>query len=201
MLARMEYYGYMYKNIGIISLIVLLALAIGFIVGSNNDDNGSLSTPAAEVETATDVAGPATDADIKALVSYALPDGWAESTCPSSSGSVNFRPNSAPEVDCSNNPELSISLSESSENITECSQIQDVQEVRKHICKSLFINDLRSLVAETEYLASSTYGRETSVKTYYFDYGSGIVKALYASADGSSYQSGFDELVNSIRSK
>ena len=135
------------------------------------------------------------------MVKYTLPDGWEESTCPSSSGSVYFRPNGAPEVDCGNNPDLIIKLSTSGQNITECSQIQDVKEVRKHICKSLYTNNLRSLVAETEYLSSSIYGRGTSVKTYYLDSGSGIVQAVYISADTNSYQPGFDELVNSISAK
>jgi len=189
----------MYKKIGIVSLIVLLVLAVGFFIGSNNKDNEA--TPTETAKTATDLENSDSNKDVKTLVKYTLPDGWKEATCPSSSGSVYFRPNGAPEVDCGNNPELSIKLSASGQNITECSQIQDVQEVKKHICKSLYINNLRSLVAETEYLSSSIYGRDTSVKTYYLDSGSGIVKALYVSANGGSYQPGFDELVNSISAK
>lgn len=189
----------MYKNIGIVSLIILLALAVGFIIGLNrNNDSATTPTNTAEAETATELENSDSNIDVKTLVKYTLPDGWSEATCPSSSGSVYFRPNGAPEVDCGNNPELSIKISAIGQNITECSQIQDVQEVKKHICKSLYINDLRSLVAETEYLSSSTYGRDTSVKTYYLDSGSGIVKALYVSANSGSYQPGFDELVNSI---
>ena len=191
----------MYKNIGIVSLIILLALAIGFIFGSNwnnnNEDKASKSTDTVTLENSDSESGK----DVKGLVSYTLPDGWEESTCPSSSGSVYFRPNGAPKVDCGNNPELQIKLSASGQNITECSQIQDVKEVKKHICKSLYINDLRSLVAETEYLSSSIYGRDTSVKTYYIDSGSGMVKATYTSAGANSYQPGFDELVNSISAK
>ncbi len=192
----------MYKNIGIATLIILLALAVGFIFGSNWN-NKSEDKPSEPTNTTTLVENSESDSDkdVKGLVNYALPDGWSESACPSSSGSVYFRPNGAPTVDCGNNPDLIVKLSTSGQNITECSQIQDVKEVRKHVCKSLYINDLRSLVTETEHLSSSVYGRETSVKTYYIDSGSGIVKATYTNAGANLYQPGFDELVNSISAK
>jgi hypothetical protein len=190
----------MNKNIGIIGLVVLLALSVGYIIGSNGNKNNSVETPKSS-ENASELENAGSDENVKSIVKYSLPDGWSEETCPSATGSVYFRPNGAPEVDCGNSPELSIKISASGQNITECSQIQDVAEVKKHICKSLYINNLRSLVAETEYLSSSTYGRETYVKTYYIDSGAGIVKALFVSANGGSYLPGFDELANSISAK
>lgn len=193
----------MYKNIGIISLVVLLALAIGLIFGANWNKNNNTNQPTNSTETVSDTedSNSTSGKDVNSLIRYTLPNGWSESTCPSSSGSIYFQPNGAPKVDCGNNPELSVVMSASDQNITECSQIQDVKDVKKHICKSLFINDLRSLVAETEYLSSSIYERDTSVKTYYIDSGSGIVKVQYTSASGNQYLNSFDELVNSISAK
>ena len=196
------YYQVMNKNLALVGLIVALALAVGFIIGTKDTDNDkSRSNEVTEPSKKSENTETDSDNDVKSLVTYTLPNGWEESNCDPSSGSVYFIPSGESEVDCSENPELQISLSSTNKNITECSQIQDVEEVKKHICKSEFINDLRSLVAETEYLESSTYGRETFVKTYYLDSGSGIVKAMHVSAANSSSLSAFDELVNSILAK
>lgn len=74
-----------------------------------------------------------------------------------------------------------------------------MSEVKKHVCISLFINDMRSLKATTEYLSSSPYGRETTINAYYLDTGSSVIKAEYIYTTDSKYQVGFDQLVNSIK--
>jgi hypothetical protein len=188
-----------YKNIALITLFIICILSIGYIFGlkSTDNDQNDVGEPTTITVENGNSADPA--ANVKNLVSYSLPDGWSETTCPSVLGSVHFQPSSAPKTDCGDIPELRIKLSVISGNITECSQIQDVKEVKKHICKSLYINDLRSLKAETEYLDSSVYGRSTNVQTYYIDSGSGIIKAEYIHAESGIYQSEFDELTSSIK--
>lgn len=189
------------KN-ALIGIIVTLALMTGLVIGlliNNQDDTNPQSTDTTSDVTKSNTSD--TDTSVESLVSYTLPDGWEKAVCPSTTGSVYLQPNEAPKIDCGNTPELRIKLSVIGQNVTECSQIQDVQEVKKHVCISLYINDLRSLRALTEYLPSSEFGRDTTIQTYYIDSGSGIIKAEYLHAGNNQYQSGFDELTGSIRAK
>ena len=85
----------------------------------------------------------ASGAAVDSLITYSLPDG-------------------ANDVDCSA-PSSSIKLSVDPGDAKDCNELQNVSEVKKHVCISLFVNDLRSLKATTEYLVSSSYGRDTTL--------------------------------------
>ncbi len=185
----------------LIVLALALTLSVGFIVGSNRNSKSEKITSNEPSTKSEQPAKNVSTGDVKEIISYQIPSGWKEATCADDNKSVYFITNDNPEVDCSAAPESQVKLSTGNENYTECSEIPEKQEVKKHICKSEFINDLRSLVAETEYLASSVYGRETSLKTYYIDSGSGIVKSEYIYSSDGSDQAGFESLVKSIKSK
>jgi hypothetical protein len=82
---------------------------------------------------------------------------------------------------------------------TDCQELADVQNVRKHICKSLFIDGHKSLQASTEYSKSATYKVDTTISEYYINTGKGVVRVAYTYTSSNDYQLGFDQLATSIK--
>lgn len=143
----------------------------------------------------------ANTAGVKSLVSYVLPDGWKEASCPGVSEAVYIVPNGSSGVDCNANPSTPVKISIDPGNNIDCNQLQNVQDVKKHICISLYINGHKSLKASTEYLASSSYKKATTMNAYYIDTGKGVIKAEYIYNSDNQFQAGFDQLANSIKVK
>ena len=192
----------MSKNIVIVILSILLFLAIGIGIGYrlNNDTNEDINPNQSNSEN-TEAKASNGISKVNDYVAYQVPGGWEQKICDRDTDSVYFATSNFRQVDCSSAPESQIKLSLSSENYTECNQIPEKQDVKKHICISKYINDLRSLHAETEYLPSSSFGKETSMKTYYIDSGQGMIKAEYIYSANGSDQTGFESLVDSIKAK
>lgn len=189
----------MKKNTIIALLILTLLLAAGIIgYQLNNDTNSNDSNKSSDIQKPTEKL---TNSDISKLISFNTPTEWREKSCDEDGGSVYFATTNSAEVDCSASPELQVKLSAGSEEYSECSQIPEKQNVKKFICISKYINDLRSLQTDTEYLSSSAFGRETEVQTFYIDTGSAIIKAEYIHSGSDTDQAGFDSLVNSIKAK
>ena len=83
-------------------------------------------------------------------------------------------------------------------NNTDCNQLQSVQNVKKHICISEYINGMKSLRAETIYNQDSVYGKETTIIAYYINSGKEVIKAelIYNSDD--NFRNSFEQLAKSI---
>lgn len=191
--------NYIRVHRGVLLAVVLILAAgiLGWWLGrSNNKQEASTSSSAtiSEANRSETSAG-----EVDELISYRLPDGWKKSSCEGSESTYIAPANDA--VDCNSDPAAPLRLSVDSGNTKDCNQLQNVSDVKKHVCISLYINGLRSLKASTEYLASSAYKQETTIDAYYIDTGKGVIKAQYRHGLSSELRAGFDELVNSINSK
>lgn len=144
---------------------------------------------------------PTAAAGVKPLVSYSLPAGWQEASCPAMPEAVYVIPAGAPSVNCSANTVAPVKISVDPASDTDCNQLQNNQNVKKHICISLYINGHKSLKATTEYSPSSSYKTDTTLNVYYLDTGKGVVKAEYAYTSDNQFQAGFDQLANSLKVK
>lgn len=179
-------------------VLVLAAGVLGWRLGHTTKSASSTGTPATSVTSGADTATAA--GDVKALVSYTLPDGWQEATCPSAVGKVYIVPN-ASKLDCNANPSAPIKLYVDAQNSTDCQQLANVQNVRKHVCISLYISGHKSLKSSTEYPKSSTYSADTTVSDYFINTGKGIVAVEYTYASSNDYQTGFDQFATAISVK
>ena len=180
----------------LIAVLVLAAGLFGWWLG--RPDTSTNSRPSSQTESTVlndDAPG------VKSLISYRLPDGWKEAGCEAAPGSVFITPAGAPAVDCEANPSSPVKISVDTGNKKDCNQLQNVQDVKKHVCISLYINNHRSLKASTEYLESSSYGRATTINAYYIDIGEAVIKVEYQFNSDNQYQAGFDELANSVKAK
>lgn len=179
-------------------LAVILAGLLGWTMGSNQKKASNGQENNYEPTTTNNN----TDGrDVKALVSYKLPEGWKEAGCLSAAGAVFIVPRGAGEVDCSASPSSPVKISIDSANNTDCNQLQGVQNVSKHICISEFINGRKSLKAETRYNAQSSYKRDTTIHAYYINTGKGVVKVEYVYTEDNAYQMGWEELAKSVAVK
>lgn len=191
----------MNKKILIIVAALAIAFGIGYFISSieSADNSNTTEEPVNNNSEASDDLS--SNEGVKSLVTYSLPDGWMEAGCDNSPGSVFIIPAGSGNVECSTNPSSPVKLSVDSGNTKDCNELQNVSDVKKHVCISLYINDMRSLKATTEYLASSPYGQETSINAYYIDTGNGVIKAEYIYTTDNEYQIGFDEMVNGINAR
>lgn len=180
------------------SLVVVVALSLLAIAGllalwvnrpSTSEQNNIQST----------VNDTTSSLEMSELVVYELPLGWQQSSC-EGAGGVFVTPTGM-TADCRMNPAAPVRISLDAANTTDCNQLQNVSDVKKHVCVSLYINGLRSLKASTEYLETSSYNKATTINRYYIDTGKGIVKAEYIYSSDNQYQAGFEQLVNTIKVK
>lgn len=185
--------------IGVLVLLILVGLA-GWYLGRSGDTN-NMDQSAATTTQPTEQA-PSDSREVNSLVSYTLPDGWKQATCPSAAGAVYVVPAGSAAVDCSANPSAAVKISVDPSNSKDCNQIQNVQNVSKHICVSEFINGKKSLKAETIYNKDSSYGEERTVNAYYVDTGSAVVKLEYVhKPDANEALTGFEQLAKSVQAK
>lgn len=185
------------KIIMSVVLVVILAGLVGWALGSNQDKASNGQESNSEPTTTSNTDG----RDVKSLVSYELPDGWKEASCPSAAGAVFVVPRGAGEVDCGASPSSPVKISVDSANNTDCNQLQGVQNVSKHICISEFINGKKSLKAETRYNSQSSYKRDTTIHAYYINTGKSVVKVEYVYTEDNAYQMGWEELAKSVAVK
>lgn len=188
------------KTALIVIVLILIAGLAGWQLGKSNKPANNQTASTAQPTTSTPDKQSA-QGDVKSLVSYTLPDGWTESKCPSAGGSVYIVPAGADPADCSANPSSPVKISIDPGNAKDCNQLQNVQNVKKHICSSIFIDGRKTLKAFTEYNQESSFKKDTSISAYYLDTGKGVVKAEYIYNGSNDYEAGFDQLANSIKAK
>ena len=184
----------------LIVLIVSGAVVLGWWLGRSSAPPSTLQpTDTAQTSTpSSNSAGP----DVRSLVTYRLPDGWQEATCPNATGSIFIIPAGVGAVDCASNPSSPVKISVDPSNSDDCNDLQNVVNVSKHTCISLYINDNKSLKAETIYNQNSSSKKPTTINAYYINTGKGVIKVEYVHApDDNGYQAGFDQLAMSVRAK
>lgn len=186
-----------HKNVLLIVGLILAAGVFGWIFGHMDNPKSIQSNSSTQSSANTD----STAGSASSLVSYDLPNGWKDASCDATSSTIYIVPNGASAPDCTNNPSSAITLSVDGAGPTDCNQLQNNQDVKKHVCISLYINGHKSLKSSTEYLPTSSYGKDTTISTYYIDTGSGVVRVEYAYTSTNLYQAGFDQLANSVRKK
>lgn len=183
----------------LIAILVLAAGLFGWWIGRNKDaaDNHTNNTgqSSGEIET-NDTTG------VKSLVRYTLPDGWKEASCTAAAGAVFITPSGATDLDCAANPSSVVKISVDPANNKDCNQLQNVQNVSKHICISEYINGRKSLKAETVYNEASSYKKDTAINAYYIDTGKGVVKLEYVHpTSDNGFLGGFEQLAKSVQVK
>lgn len=184
-----------HKGILLAGALILAAGALGWLLG-RSDKPDTNTSPATTAKTARkEVSAGKADS----LISYALPDGWTKSSCEGSE--VTYITPAGEEADCGSDPAAPVKLSVDPGDTEDCNELQNVSDVKKHICISLYINGLRSLKASTEYLASSAFKQDTTIDAYYIDTGKGVIKAEYRHDGDNALRIGFEQLVNSISRK
>ncbi|MGI9027512.1 MAG: hypothetical protein ACR2FM_01550 [Candidatus Saccharimonadales bacterium] len=189
------------KTVFIVVALVIVAGLIGWKIGqpdkpATNQAANNTSQPDSSTPTTNNAAA----GEVKSLVSFTLPDGWSESSCPAAPGTVYVVPAGA-SADCSANPSSPVKISVDPGNSKDCNQLQNVQNVKKHICSSVFINNHKTLKALTEYNQDSSYKKDTTLAAYYFDAGKAVVKVEYLYNSSNDYEAGFDQLANSLQAK
>ena len=185
------------KRSGKLKLIVAVAIVSALVAGlvgwnvGRSSDNQSDNRQTQETDNSTGA--------VKELVSYKLPDGWKEGSCPSSEA-VYINPDGT-SLDCEANPSSPVKISVDTQGATDCNQLQNVQNVRKHICSSEFISGKKTLRAETIYNQNSDYKKETTIKAYHIDAGRAVVKIEYTYNSDGTHSIGFEQLAKSVSVK
>ncbi len=186
------------KLVLLVAVLILGAGVLGWRLGYSNTSSTSQPDNTNQPTTVNN----ADNAGVKSLVSYILPDGWNEASCPGMTGSVYVVPAGASNADCDANPSSAIKISVDPANNTDCNQLQNVQNVSKHICISEYINSNKTLKAETIYNQASSYKKPTTINAYYINTGKGVIKVEYVHGlDDNGYQAGFDQLAKSVQVK
>lgn len=186
----------------IIGVVILLILAVvaGWYLGRSGDSDTKDQPTATTTQPTEQVSSEGRD--VNSLISYSLPDGWKEATCPSAAGAAYIVPAGSGSVNCNANPSSAVKISVDSSNSKDCNQLQNVQNVSKHVCVSEFINGKKSLKAETIFNKDSSYGEERTVNAYYIDLGSAVVKLEYVhKPDSNEALMGFEQLAKSVKAK
>ena len=182
------------QKIIVVVLVLIVAAGIaGWRIGkkarpASNGSSGSAS------QTATT---PSAAGSPNSLVSYTLPDGWKENTCSGVVDKTYITP-AGTTLNCNANPSAPIKIYVDAQGTKDCQQLEHIQNVRKHICSSLYINSHKSLKTLTEYSASGS-SANTTVSDYYIDTGKGVVAVEYTYTTNSDYQTGFDRLATSVK--
>lgn len=186
-------------------MALIAAILVGWLLGrdtspssANNAGGNQVQPPAAPQADSQD--GLNQDTEVQSLVRFSLPDGWSQQACQGRADRLYFLP-PGQSLDCAANPSGQISLAVDPQNTTSCQQLDGQLEVRKHVCKSEDINGQRSLESETEFLPSSSYGRQTTIKRYFVDTGDGVVEARYQYNGEATYSAGFEQLAKSLAAK
>ncbi|MDB5186380.1 MAG: hypothetical protein JWL85_903 [Candidatus Saccharibacteria bacterium] len=180
-----------------IPVIILLLLAglAGWGLGRTNSHNDTKAQQTSNQTQPQQQTGTADVKEVKALITYTLPDGAKEGTCPSAASTVYVIPSGA-DLNCDANPSAPIKISVDPQGATDCNQLQNVQNVKKHICSSMAIDGHKTLKSSTE----QSNGETTDA--YYIDTGKGVVKIEYIhQSSNNQYQSDFDRLANNIKVK
>jgi cytoskeletal protein RodZ len=176
-------------------IILLLVGIIGWLVGrrdtatSNQPSSSQNATPQAT----TTSAGRVTD-----LVAFDVPGGWEQQSCDNQTDVIYFVPSSE-SPDCSAEPQTSITLAIDPGNATDCNQLQNVQNVQKHVCRSIFIDNRKTLEAQTIYNQQSSVLPGRTVDAYFIDTGKGVVRARYIHSGNAAYGTIFNDLVKGLR--
>lgn len=177
----------------IVALIIPASLFGWWLGGrSNNTQTNNPVQPRASTST------PGQDA--KSLVNYTLPDAWTETYC-APSKDIYITPSDT-AADCKMKPRAPVEISIDSANNKDCNQLQNVQNVSKHICISEYINGLRSLKSETVYNKASAYKKDMTINAYYIDTGKGVAKVEYVhEPNDNEFQADFEQLAKSVQVK
>ncbi len=182
------------KVLAFVVLVIVITFAgvVGWRLGHKS------TAPASTQSSSNSPSSPAAASDVKSLVSYNLPDGWKEGTCPDHANKIYFSPNGS-TINCDTNPSAPVSMSIDSQNSTVCQQLANVQNVRKHTCISLYIDNHKSLNTTTAFTKSSAHNTEETISSYYIDTGKGVVKVDYTYTSNNDYQNIFDQFAKSLK--
>ena len=182
----------MKKWLGLLLAVVIVA-GVVFWWGSLHDANAPGSESGQQ-----DTSQSGTVAE---LISYTLPTGWEEATCPGgSNGQIYVVPQDA-KLDCAADPKAPISLLVDPRQTKDCQHVTAPNGVLSHTCKSLFIDGHKTILASTEYPKSDLYPKAETITDYFVDTGKGVVQIEYVFGrkGTNTYQTGFEQLVQSVK--
>jgi hypothetical protein len=178
---------------------LLAVLVLGGVIGWIIRGAATKDTPP-EASQTQGIGNHADRSELKSLVSYTVPDGWQEASCDGDKDTVYVLPQEV-SLDCNAVPAAPISISIDPQGATDCSELDDNQNVRTHTCKSLDIDGRKSLEAKTEFLPTAGQGRGETFARYFIDTGKGVVKVEYRYSGDATYQQGYDTIAQSISIK
>jgi hypothetical protein len=172
-------------------LLLLVLIGVGLIIISLLNQ-GIKHEPEKSTQKQPQSSEPETKADINALISYELPEGWTVLNCDSGSIVLIVPAKKVSPACTALADSWPMKFVANNQNITDCSQIKvNNQQVTNHVCSSQYINGSKALVASTTYNNKSAFGKDTKVSEYADD---------LASAED-NYQAEFDKIANSIKVK
>ncbi len=181
----------------IVILIVLVVVAglFGWLLGRKKSSTSVVSSSSASNLSTQSVS------DVNALVSFSIPDAWKIAKRSNTPYKQYIVPVNT-SLNCSQDPSAPVKIYVDSSGATDCQQLENVQNVKKHTCISLFINGHKSLKSLTEYPKSNSYSTDTTISDYLINTGKGVIRVEYTySSDNNDYQMGFDQIASSIRVK
>lgn len=186
------------RNIVVLAIVMAIIAAgiVGWLIGRSNNSTYNKQLTSTQNQTISSTSG----SDVKALVSYTLPDGWGEGTCSSSGNSIYVSPDDT-TLNCSTNPSAPIKIFLDTQDTTDCQQLAPTSNegIRKHVCISLYISGHKSLKASTEYSNGSSYKTDTTINSYYINTGKGVIVIQYTYTTSNDFQAGFDQLAMSVK--
>jgi hypothetical protein len=176
-----------YASVMAAIIVIAGAVLVGWWIGHHNSKNDAPSSSGSQQNTTNTT----TNSSINSLVSYTLPAGWSEASCPSAAGIIYIALNGT-SSGCS----APVKIYMDSKNSTDCQQLKpsSTEGVKKHTCSSLYIDGHKSLKALTDI-------NNTSTADYFVNTGKGIVAVEYTYTNANDSQAGFDQLASSIKVK
>ncbi len=178
----------MRTKIIVVALVLLVAGGLHALLSNKAADNASTAShPVSGAKISS--------SNLKSSVSYTLPDGWGKSLCPSSTKIVYVVP-SGTVLNCNAVPSSPIKIYVDTGNTTDCQQLitASIQNIKKHVCKSLYISGRKALKASTTYGAGPVYKTDTTVSDYYINTGKTVIAVEYTYMSANNFQAGFDQL-------
>jgi hypothetical protein len=190
----------------VVILLVIAAAALALIFHKNNKAYNNASTASANKSSTNQTTFPGNRTQIESLISFELPANWTDTDCIGATETVLIIPNQDVRPNCAIDLQnWSVKMVMDTHNTTSCSQIKvDNSQVTNHVCSTVPVNGVRLVKSSTTYNDKSSYGHATKVSDYFIKTKNGVVKLEYIdnlTSTNDDYQTGYDQLANSIKVK
>lgn len=181
----------------IFALLIILAIIILAAIWAHGHHRRTATNPTAGSSQVKNTDDP------RSYVSWQVPSGLVQARCPGVNGGVTYLLRGGTDTACAAAGPNPILIQMDLQDTTDCNQVKPGAGIIKHTCLSIFIDGHKTLKSQTDYDSSSGYGTDTTQQDYYFNTGKtkAVVLVRYIYSGANSYQSQFDALAQSLRTK